>query len=78
MKKTILALGIGALTLSTTLMPALAEGKKKYRCKDFTSHAEAQKIFEQEGGPKKDPYNLDHDGDGIACEGLIKKSKKKS
>ena len=72
-----LLIGAGIITIFSTLTPALAVEKKKYRCKDFTSHTEAQKIFEQAGGPKQDPYNLDHDGDGIACEGLLKKAKKK-
>lgn len=39
-------------------------------CSDFSSQAEAQKFFEELGGPDRDPHNLDRDGDGIACESL--------
>ena len=41
-----------------------------YNCSDFKTHAEAQKFFLQNGGPKKDPYRLDGDKDGLACETL--------
>lgn len=36
-------------------------------CKDFRSQAEAQRVLRAFPG---DPYRLDRDGDGIACEGL--------
>ncbi|MFJ8818272.1 excalibur calcium-binding domain-containing protein [Amycolatopsis thermoflava] len=38
-----------------------------YDCGDFTYQEEAQAIFDQTPG---DPYNLDDDNDGIACESL--------
>ena len=39
-------------------------------CDDFATHAEAQRFFEQCGGPAEDRYGLDADHDGIACESL--------
>lgn len=67
----ILALGCIAVF---TLNSFAAEGKHK--CSDFATQAEAQRVFEQAGGPKVDPYRMDRDKDGVACEGLLKKSKK--
>lgn len=37
-------------------------------CSDFSSQAEAQAFFDSHG--PGDPYGLDSDGDGIACESL--------
>lgn len=37
-------------------------------CSDFGSPAEAQRFFLSQGGPQRDPHNLDRDGDGFACE----------
>jgi micrococcal nuclease len=45
-----------------------AAGATDYDCSDFSSQAEAQRVFEAAG--PGDPYNLDGDGDGIACESL--------
>lgn len=39
-------------------------------CSDFATQREAQAFFEAAGGPERDPYRLDSDGDGIACESL--------
>ena len=39
-----------------------------YDCGNFRSEAEAQRFFLASGGPTADPYNLDGDGDGLACE----------
>ena len=39
-------------------------------CSDFTTQLEAQRFFEQAGGPAQDPHRLDGDGDGRACESL--------
>lgn len=39
-----------------------------YNCSDFSSAPEAQKFFLRSGGPISDPYGLDADGDGAACE----------
>lgn len=37
-------------------------------CSDFNSSAEAQRYFIVNGGPARDPSDLDRDGDGLACE----------
>lgn len=37
-------------------------------CGDFDTHREAQAFFESNGGPNFDPYDLDGDSDGSACE----------
>lgn len=39
-------------------------------CTDFSTHEEAQRFYEAQGGPASDPHNLDRDRDGIACETL--------
>lgn len=39
-------------------------------CSDFATQKEAQRFFKANGGPTKDPHNLDRDGDGVACEKL--------
>jgi hypothetical protein len=36
-------------------------------CRRFASADEAQRAFLAGGGPERDPYNLDPDGDGFAC-----------
>ena len=41
-----------------------------YNCGDFSTHAEAQEIFEACGGSSNDVHQLDRDGDGLACETL--------
>lgn len=42
----------------------------EYNCDDFSTQAEAQKFFENAGGPSQDTNRLDGDNDGEACEGL--------
>ncbi len=44
---------------------AVLTGKQ---CSDFPSSAAAQQFFLRSGGPTQDRYNLDGDGDGLACE----------
>ena len=41
-----------------------------YNCSDFSTHAEAQAVFEYCGGINHDVHRLDGDNDGIACESL--------
>ncbi|MGH2557543.1 MAG: hypothetical protein ACRDJH_00650 [Thermomicrobiales bacterium] len=41
-----------------------------YDCEDFFTQNEAQRFYEDNGGPFSDPYWLDDDNDGIACEWL--------
>ncbi len=45
-----------------------ATGRKD--CSDFSFQEDAQAFFQQNGGPGNDPFNLDVDNDGKACEGL--------
>src|SRR3990167_179739 len=42
----------------------LENSEVDYDCPDFGSQEEAQEFFEEQGGPSKDPHNLDRDGDG--------------
>ncbi|MFH1290862.1 MAG: thermonuclease family protein [Nanoarchaeota archaeon] len=44
--------------------------KNEYNCGDFSSHDEAQMVFEFCGGADNDVHVLDKDGDGDACESL--------
>lgn len=46
------------------------DGISDVDCANFQTHAEAQAFFVWQGGPQRDPYFLDGDSDGIACEGL--------
>lgn len=39
-------------------------------CSDFATQEEAQRFYEDQGGPEQDPHMLDPDKDGKACEGL--------
>ena len=41
-----------------------------YNCSDFDTWQEAQDFFLSEGGPEKDPHNLDRNADGVVCESL--------
>ena len=41
-----------------------------HNCSDFYVWSEAQAFFESQGGPNSDSHQLDHDGDGIACQTL--------
>lgn len=54
-----------ALALITSTDPARAVD---YDCSDFSTQADAQSFFLSHGGPSSDPYGLDADGDGVACE----------
>lgn len=42
----------------------------KYNCSDFSTHAEAQAVFDQCGGADNDVHKLDNNKDGEACESL--------
>ena len=41
-----------------------------YNCTDFTTHAEAQAVYDQCGGAASDIHKLDSNKDGEACESL--------
>ena len=59
--------GVGAASAQT---PQATASQPEPGCYDFNSQEEAQEFYEEEGGPRTDPHNLDSDGDGVACEGL--------
>lgn len=44
---------------------------RDYNCADFYTWEEAQETYERAGGPLIDPYDLDRDSDGVACEALM-------
>ena len=56
------------LSQDKTGHPETSRGDKD--CTDFTTQREAQRFFESQGGPAKDPHGLDRDRDSIACESL--------
>ncbi len=41
-----------------------------YNCSDFSTHAEAQRVYETCGGVSNDIHKIDRDKDGVACESL--------
>lgn len=49
-----------------------AQGNDDYDCVDFDSREDAQAFYEELGGPLYDPYNLDDDQDGLACEEWVR------
>ncbi|MGD9734500.1 MAG: excalibur calcium-binding domain-containing protein [Solirubrobacterales bacterium] len=62
----LVALGIATIGLAAASAPAEAHAlaaARDYDCGDFSSQAEAQEYL-----LPGDPYNLDADGDGVACE----------
>jgi hypothetical protein len=47
------------------------DGSSDVNCPDFDTQAHAESFFKGTGGTTtNDPYGLDHDHDGIACETL--------
>jgi hypothetical protein len=60
------ALGAGiVLCLLAVAAPAASAQRRDYDCADFSNQAEAEEYL-----LPGDPYNLDADSDGIACEDL--------
>jgi len=41
-----------------------------YNCSNFSTHVQAQAVFEKCGGVNNDIHRLDADNDGLACESL--------
>src|SRR5690606_39197158 len=66
LRKLLSALFALSLVLSFAVSPAYAFADKD--CDDFATWEEAQRLFEEHGGPARDPHRLDRDGDGIVCE----------
>jgi len=56
------------------LLPGLPLGTEAFRdrdCSDFRTQKKAQRWFKRHGGSRSyDPWNLDSDNDGKACEDL--------
>jgi hypothetical protein len=66
----LVAIVAGALLLP---LPAAADQSGyDYDCTDFDSRRDAQRFYEELGGPLYDPFNLDDDEDGMACEEWIR------
>jgi hypothetical protein len=59
-----LVLGLAAALVIPSALPSMAAARD-YDCADFTNQAEAEEYL-----LPGDPYNLDGDDDGIACEDL--------
>ncbi len=65
---------VAALAGCMLPMPKVEAGQSgyDYDCTDFESRAVAQTFYEETGGPLYDPFNLDDDGDGLACEEWVR------
>lgn len=62
---------ISASVAWSMLLPGAAlaaQSDYDYDCTDFDSRDDAQAFYEEIGGPLYDPFNLDDDEDGDACE----------
>jgi hypothetical protein len=55
-------------TLAWPHLTAASSSDIDYDCRDFDSQQDAQAFYEASGGPLYDPFNLDDDEDGFACE----------
>lgn len=44
---------------------------RNWKCSDFATQADAQRLYQAAGGPDLDVYGLDPDRDGVACEELL-------
>lgn len=69
MKKALLSglLVVGLLAFGPSATYAVSNDKN---CSDFGTWEEAQRFYEENGGPAQDPHDLDRDSDGIACDNL--------
>jgi hypothetical protein len=47
--------------------PFKSENRSLWNCAKYVSDAAAQEAFLKAGGPERDRYGLDPDGDGFAC-----------
>jgi len=52
------------------LQPEIICSYDTYNCSDFSTHGEAQTVYETCGGVSNDIHRLDGDNNGIACESL--------
>ena len=65
------ALTVAVVCAGSMLLSSGAEARQAgddFDCTDFDSRADAQAFYEETGGPLYDPFNLDDDDDGVACE----------
>jgi hypothetical protein len=65
-------LALPTFALSLAAAAALAQPAFAFHdrdCADFATHRQAQHFYEKHD-PRRDPYNLDGDNDGRACEDL--------
>lgn len=51
--------------------PPPTDGSGDRHCRDFTCQEEAQRFFDNDVRPTRDPFILDENGNGIACEVLL-------
>jgi len=66
----VLLVALVASVLSTLAGTGTASAAVDYDCGDFSTQAQAQRVFIQAGGPRNDPHRLDADDDGRACTSL--------
>lgn len=68
----ILLAGVGPVASAQRHDSAAPAGARvaDQNCDDFSTQGEAQGYFESQGGPQRDPDQLDADGNGLACESL--------
>jgi hypothetical protein len=66
-KRTLRSLSTSAIVISAVAVIAAPASARDYDCADFPTQAKAQRFFKKHH-PKSDPYRLDADHDGIACE----------
>ena len=64
------AASLDARNADASSRPIPSLNPNKIDCKKFSTQAEAQAFFIAQGGPENDPYQLDGDHDGVACERL--------
>ena len=63
------AVAVTATMTSLIVLPTAAQqADLDYDCTDFDSRSDAQDYYEAQGGPIYDPFNLDDNDDGEACE----------
>lgn len=62
------ASGVGVARFSRPANAPRVDAGLDRNCADFASDFEAQQFFVNNGGPARDPHDLDRDGDGYACE----------
>lgn len=62
------ASGVGLTRFSRLANAPRVDAGLDRNCTDFASNLEAQQFFVNNGGPARDPHDLDRDGDGYACE----------